>query len=211
MRLNDLSKAAQIVCGSDNFLYFIVICKPLCYTTNKFSSCLLICISYWNLLPRNKVMTTQLWGSLMPFTLVTTPGKHWAVSFSGSSPSQFCPPVLQHSGGIPIYPSCILPGFATYWCKWDSVFCLLSFMILLLLNRNQWSFVAKKKINLTYNRTFTKIERLIKLRTKSSFENLFGSHKAKRFQKSRVCCNTADFRKIVSSKLDPFTSLLCEG
>lgn len=184
MRLNDLSKAAQVVCGSDSFLYFIVICKPLCYTANRFSSCLLICISYWDLLPRNKIMTTQLWGILMPFTVVITPEKYWAVSFSDSSPSQFCPCGLQHSGGTPIYPSHILPGSETYWCKWDSAFFLLASVILILPNRSQWSFVAKKeKINLIYNRTFTKIGRLITLRTKSSFESLFGRHKTKNFRK----------------------------
>lgn len=121
----------------------------------------------------------KLCRSLMSFTIHAKPGKHWSASFSGSAPSEFHPPVLQHSGGTPVYPwgshSCILPGFATYWCK------CVTFVILSPLNRSQWSFVVKK-IYIIFNGTFTKIQRGIKLRSRSSFKNVFGSNKAKRSQ-----------------------------
>lgn len=98
----------------------------------------------------------------------------------------------------------ILFGFATYWYK------CVTFVILSPLNRSQWSFVVSK-IYLIFNGTFTKIKKEIKLRTNSSFKNVFGSNKAQRFQWSHVFSNTVDFRKIVPNKFDPFTFLFMWG
>lgn len=137
--------------------------------------------------------TSQIWeipsGFVFWFSSLTVLGTWAAAQWLYTS----LPPEASHSR--------ILLGFGTYWCKCVTVDSVTT---------QQWSFVVSK-IYLVFNGTFTKTKKEIKLRTSSSFKNVFGSNKAQRFQWSHVFSNTVDFRKIVPNKFDPFTFLFMWG